>query len=248
VTSDAQEVPAPPWRTSPKQAAGRQPLSQRSIVETALAIMDREGLSALSMRRVAQELGTGAASLYVYVANKDELLELVLDLVIGEARLPEVPEPERWEEQVKEIMREARRVFLAHPDVARVSLATIIPTGVNALINAERTLAVLRGGGLPDQVAAHAVDLLSKYVEADAVEASFHLEKRPGQAEENLAEHFTQVRDYFSALPPNRFPNIVAMVPALMAGDGEERFEFGLDILVRGLAAYAVKPSGGNQP
>ena len=91
-------VPVPPWRQRAARES-KQPLSLDLILRTALELLDAEGLDAVSMRKVAQRLGTGAASLYAYVRNKDELHELVLDLVLGEIELPE-PDPARWQEQV----------------------------------------------------------------------------------------------------------------------------------------------------
>src|SRR4051812_36063007 len=140
-------VPVPPWRKQRKTrppAPPRQPLSQDLIVDTALQVLRAEGLDAVSMRRVAQELDTGPASLYAHVSNKEELLELMLDRIASEIRLPE-PDPARWQEQVKEIAREARRVWTSYADISRVSLGNV-PTGPHLLDVAERQLALMRAG------------------------------------------------------------------------------------------------------
>ena len=70
-------------------------------------MLDAEGLDAVSMRRLAEELDTGPASLYWHVGSKDGLLDLVLDAIIGEQHVPD-PEPERWQEQLKEVARTMR--------------------------------------------------------------------------------------------------------------------------------------------
>src|SRR5262249_48625418 len=115
------EVPEPPWsRRRATRERPRSPLSREAIVEAALRVLDREGYDGLSMRRVAEELRTGVASLYWHLANKEELLQLVLDRVIGEVHLP-APDPERWQEQLKELAREWRAVYARHRDVARIS-------------------------------------------------------------------------------------------------------------------------------
>jgi len=90
-------IPAPPWQRLPDRQTRRRrdPISREAIVQAAVRLLDTEGLDAFSMRRVADELGTGAASLYWHVGSKDGLLDLVMDQVIGEQRVPE-PEPERW--------------------------------------------------------------------------------------------------------------------------------------------------------
>ncbi|MFC6929926.1 TetR/AcrR family transcriptional regulator [Actinomadura yumaensis] len=113
-------MPTPPGRKPRKAAPSRRPLTQDGIVAAAVRVLDAEGLDGVTMRRVAQELDTGPASLYAHVSGKDELNELMLDRVAAEVRLPE-PDPERWQEQVKEVAREVRRVWQAHADIARVS-------------------------------------------------------------------------------------------------------------------------------
>jgi AcrR family transcriptional regulator len=230
-------IPVPPWRTPPKPAPTRQPLSQELIVDTALRILDSEGLDAVTMRRVAQELDTGPASLYAHVANKEELQHLMLDRVAGEIEVPE-PDPERWQEQVKEYARACQKVWTAHADIARISLGTV-PTGPNSMRAAEGMLAILKAGGVPDQVAAWTLDRMGLYIDGDAYEAGVYIarEKTGFDAE----AYFGQVREYFESLPKDRFPLITSMVDSLMAGDGDERFEFGIDLFVRGLASYAAE-------
>ncbi len=227
-------VPAPPWRTPRKAAAPRQPLSVELVLSTALRIVDREGLDALSMRRVAQELGTGAASLYAYVSSKEDLLEQLIDRVIGEVALPEV-DPDRWVEQLKQVHHERRRVFLGHRDLLRAARGNV-PIGPNSLRMTEVTLGLLRSGGVPDRYAAWTLDQLAQLVVADVVEGSAH-QTRGGDP----AVFFTQLRDYLAALPADRFPNLVRMADALVEGDGDARFAFGLDLMIDGLAALAER-------
>jgi AcrR family transcriptional regulator len=230
------DVPVPPWRKRRKTAPPKQPLSQDLIVGAALRLLRAEGLDAVSMRRVAQELDTGPASLYAHVSNKEELLDLMLDRIASEIRLPE-PDPARWQEQIKEIAREARRVWTSYSDISRVSLGNI-PTGPHLLAIAERQLALMRAGGVPDEVAALFIDRLALYVDGDAYEGSVYLARlKEGFDPET---YFVQIRDYFAGLPADRFPNIVSMVDSLVAPGDDERFEFGLDLLVRGLASYVM--------
>jgi AcrR family transcriptional regulator len=229
------DMPTLPWRKAPRPAPPRQPLGQDLIVDTAIGVLDTEGLDGVSMRRVAQELGTGPASLYAHVSSKDELLELMLERIAGEVELPERLDPLRWQEQLKEIARAVQRVWASHADISKVSLAGI-PTGPNLLRIADAVLGLMRGGGVPDQVAAWAVDRLGMYIDADAIEGSMHTarQKRGFDTE----SYFAGIQDYFRKLPPERFPNVTSLVDNLTAGDGDERFEFGLDVFIRGLASY----------
>ncbi|MFB9839653.1 TetR/AcrR family transcriptional regulator [Actinoallomurus acaciae] len=233
--TEATEIPPPPWRRPKKAPRQRRPLSQELIVDTAMRILDAEGLDALSMRRVAVELQTGPASLYAHVANKDELLELMVDRITGELDVP-APDPDRWQEQIVEAGVEAHRVWTRHPGIARAALANI-PLGPSSLRYSEAILAILRAGGVPDERAGMFVDRLSLYILADAFEDSLHRE-RGRRTEEDAREYFEQVRGYFHSLPPDRFPVITSMVGALIDGDGDERLRYGLELLVRGLATY----------
>jgi AcrR family transcriptional regulator len=239
----ASAVPVPPWRTPRKAREARRPLSQDLIVEAGLRVLDAEGLEALSMRKVAHELGTGPASLYAHVTGRDELLELIYDQVIGVVELPE-PDPERWLEQLRRVAVDTFRVLSAHSDIAKVSLANI-PTGPNALRIAETQLAIMITGGVPPQIAGWMVDRIGLYISADAYEGSLHLARRRA-AGKDLGEYlngfFGQLADFYRSLPPERFPMLVRHVDELMAGGGVERFEFGLDLLLNGLAGFVVKP------
>lgn len=230
-------IPPPPWAPERKRrSARRAPLTREAIVDAALAVLDREGLDAVSMRRVAQELGTGAGSLYWHVANKEELLQLLIDRVSNEIRLPE-PDPQRWEEQLKELGRQMRALMKSHRDIARISLGRI-PIGPNTVRVSEWMLSLLRNAGVPDRTAALALDLLALYVGAYAYEESLPF---PSPAGDDASPHETlaMIRDYFASLPSDRFPHTVALADELVAGGPDERFEFGLDILIRGLAAQA---------
>lgn len=232
------EVPAPPWRKAKRPTPPRRPLTQDLIVDAALELLDREGLDGVSMRQVAQQLDTGPATLYAHVSNKEELLELILDRVTGEIETP-APDPERWQEQVKEIARSMFRVLSAHGDIARVSMATV-PTGPNALRVGEGLLTILLAGGVPARTAAWGIDRLFLYVSADAYEGSLHHAKQRASGknlEQYIADFLGQVREYFVNLPPEHFPNTVKYVDDLVSADGDKRFEFGLDLFVQGLAA-----------
>jgi TetR/AcrR family tetracycline transcriptional repressor len=233
--SDA--IPDPPWqRQRRRREPARAPLSREAIVEAALRVLDAEGLDGTSMRRVADELGTVPSAIYWHVRNKGELLQLVFDRVVAEIELPEA-DPANWQEQLKLLAREMRRVLTSHRDIARVSMGSI-PAGPNVLLVIEWMLGLLRAAGVPDRTAALAGDLFGLYVGAYAYEESLGLASPTG---EDLPpdEVLAMLRDYWLSLPPSRFPNTVALVDTLFEGGPDERFEWGLDVLVGGLAAQA---------
>ena len=158
VTSEALE---PPWWRPPKsQGQRRPPLSRDAIVDAALAILDADGVDALTIRRLGQELGTGAATLYWHIAGKDELCELVYDRIMGEIDLPE-PDPTRWQQQLKDLARQAYRAMLSHNDAVRLSIGRP-PAGPNTLRIVEWMLTVMRGAGIADQPAAQFGNILGR--------------------------------------------------------------------------------------
>ncbi|WP_169437511.1 TetR/AcrR family transcriptional regulator [Longispora albida] len=227
-------LPVPPWQT-PKKRPAKQPLSREAIVAAALTVLDAEGLDALTMRRLAEELGTGPASLYAHVKDKEELYDLLIDAVCAEVRVPEAS-AEDWEERVKDFVRESVRVLTSHRDIGRIAMARI-PTGFNVLRVADGMLGVLKAGGLSDQDCAWAVDILSLYANAHSYESSLFEQKLAWQ--ENMLEvpFFEQLAEYYKALPADTFPNLAPMAAVMLTGNGDDRFEFGLDLLVRGLAS-----------
>jgi TetR/AcrR family tetracycline transcriptional repressor len=230
-------IPEPPWqRRRRRREPARAPLSRDAIVEAALRVLDAEGLDGTSMRRVADELGTVPSAIYWHVRNKGELLQLVFDRVVAEIELPE-PDPANWQEQLKLLAREMRRVLTSHRDIARVSIGSI-PAGPNVLLLIEWMLGLLRSAGVPDRTAALAGDLFGLYVGAYAYEESLGLASPTGE-ELPPGEVLAMLRDYWLSLPPSRFPNTVALVDTLFEGGPDERFEWGLDVLVQGLAAQA---------
>jgi AcrR family transcriptional regulator len=231
--SDPRKTPEPPWLQRHPRSR-RTPLTRDAIVDAALSVLDREGYDGFSMRAVAEELGTGPASLYWHVKNKDELLNLVIDRVAGELEVPD-PDPGQWQVQVKDLARQMRAMYHRHPGVARITLGRI-PVGPNVMETNERILAILRASGLPDRTTAYVVDLFSLYIGAYAYEESLGLASPTG---EDLPpdQIVGMIKGYFASLPQERFPNTLAILDQLFGGDFDDRFEFGLDVLVRGLAA-----------
>lgn len=221
-------VPDPPWWELARRVEPRSTLSRDVIVTAAVRVLDEAGLDGFSMRRVAAALGTGAASLYWHVSDKEQLIHLVLDRVMGELELPE-PDPSRWQEQIHEFARDGRAMFGRHRDLALASLGRI-PMGPSLIRIVEWFLAVLRGAGIPDRAATWFPDLLALVGAAQAVED--HLASGGDQA------MMEAMGGYLAALPADRFPNIAAVVGDLTAGGSDDRFEFAVELLIRGLATY----------
>jgi AcrR family transcriptional regulator len=231
-----------PWQPiSPAKPvrAAKEPLNRERIVDTALRVMVDQGYEAVSMRKIAQELHTGPASLYAHVANKKELDQLLVDRAAQAMNFPSPPDPERWQEQLKEAMREMLRVMRAMPGVARAAIGGI-PLGEAALQTSECLLGILKAGGLPDQAAAWAIDLIPLYVTAVAFEEN--VQRGDQWSPEDLERFLDGLRSYFAALPADRFPLMMALAGPLTAGAaGDDRFEFGISVITAGLASLAER-------
>jgi AcrR family transcriptional regulator len=235
---EVSELPQPPWQRLPDRPARRRrdPINRDAIVDAAIRLLDAEGLDALSMRRIADELGTGAASLYWHVGSKDGLLDLVFDRLIGELAIPD-PVPDRWREQLKDVARAQREVSLRHPYVVRISIGRI-PMGPNALRYSERVLAILRAGGLPPRLAVQGSHLLIATVNGFTLDET-GVGDSPADHDSDQGGA-SMVRDYLASLPPQAFPTLVAMADEYGHADPDERFELLIDIFVDGLARRAA--------
>lgn len=248
VSDDVRRAAQQVWRQA---VGGRGPRGQRQasrkprerlgvdrIVDVALAQMRESGYDAVTMRSVARELGTGPASLYAHVANRQELDALVLDRVNSRLRVPE-PDPDHWSEQLRAVGVDLHALYAEHPGVARASMG-MIPLQAGALVVTERLLAIMRAGGVADRHAAWFVDAYMLYIGAVAVEEDiWRTRARDG---DGLPEHavVAQVRTAFAALPADTFPLIASMAATLTDGSDQDRFGFGLDLMLAGLRALTV--------
>jgi AcrR family transcriptional regulator len=241
------QIEPPPWQRLPdrKNRRRRDPISRETIVTAAIKLLDREGLAALSMRRLAEELGTGAASLYWHVGSKDGLLDLVFDELIGEAQVPE-PDPGHWQEQLKDVARAQRAASLRHPYLVRISIGRI-PMGPNALRYSERVLAILRAGGLSARLAVQGYLLLISVVngftlDETGVADGAQDEAGNGQPMDPASqqEAADMARDYIAALPADQFPTMVTLAGEFAFADRDERFEMLIGIFIDGLARQAA--------
>lgn len=257
MTDAAAGTPAPlppsPWeRGRPARshvAPARAPLSRERIVEAAFTVLDRQGFDGLSMRQVASELGVAVSALYAHVHSKDDLLELMYTRLFDGVETPE-PDPERWQEQVRDFARSGRQRLKSHRDMARISMAHV-PFTAELLPHVEALLALFRTAGLPDRIAAEAGDLISTYIDGFVLEEGMWEERRGARHEGDDAsparpdwrEMRDQMQNYFASLPAEDFPHLRALSGLIVTGSNDERFDIGLEIILRGLASYLPDPA-----
>jgi len=201
--------------------AKREPLSRQRILEAAIGYVDREGLEALSMRKLGAELGVEAMSLYNHVPNKDALLDGMVEVLLSRLGIP--PENEDWELRVREAYREFRRLAHDHPNVFPL-LIVRPPDTMDGVWLVEEFVKTLRGAGFDAETALHAFRTLSSYVTGYAMAEIRGFAMEPARTRPGAA-----------ALPFEKFPNIAALKPHLAAIDHDAEFEFGLDLILAGL-------------
>ena len=223
---------------STRDRPAKAPLSEDVVVAAALAILQSDGLEAVTMRRVAAALDTGPASLYVYVAGREGLLQAMLDRVVATVEL-EVPDPSRWRAQLHSLLVRVRQALAAHPGIAAMTLADP-PTTAAVLRLVENLLGILLAGGFSPQDAAWASDIFVLLATAAAREDDV---RRPrGASDDERREQVANLRRTLAALPPDQFPLIAGHAAEMVAGDGDERFRFAIDVVVDGVAARSARP------
>ena len=223
---------------STRDRPAKAPLSEDAVVDAALAILQSEGPQAVTMRRVAAALDTGAASLYVYVSGREGLLQAMLDRVTATIEL-ESPDPSRWRAQLHSLLARVHRALVAHPGIAAMTLADS-PTTEAVLRLTENLLGILLAGGLDPQDAAWACDIFVSLVMAAAREDDVRRARgrRDGGDRRHQAE---EIYKAFVGLPPDRFPLIVAHAAQMVAGDSDERFRYAIDVVTDGVIARAAR-------
>jgi AcrR family transcriptional regulator len=206
----------------------KKPLSAERALEVALRLVDREGLEALSMRRLASELGVEAMSLYHHLANKSQILDGLVDLVVAEIPLPDPDRP--WRDAVRARMTAMREVLLRHPWAIRVMESRATP-GMRNLLHHDAMLGCLRGAGFPVALAAHAYAVLDAYVYGFVLTELM----LPFQ---NAEETQAVASAIFATMPDGAFPHLTELTVKHVLQPGyayANEFPFGLALILDGL-------------
>lgn len=203
-------------------------LSQRAIAQAALQVIDDEGVSALSMRRLAQSLGSSAMSLYTYFPDKEAVLDGVAQLLLAQVETP--PDDLHWRDAMRFIMRSVRTVGIRHPNAARL-IHRFPPHTPDAFAFVEAGFRSFRRAGFDELSTARCYRALAAYSlgtldvelggyflpEARAITPSTHDSMESASAEKLL-------------------PLVTAIGPTLAAQDDAAEFEYGLELLLDGFA------------
>lgn len=212
----------------------RPALTRDRIVQAAVALIEREGAEALSMRRVAAELDVAVMSLYNHVPNKTALLEGVAERVVEGLELGDDP-GRSWQEGARALVRAFRKVAHDYPRCMTIVLTHKVDTAAG-LRPMERALALADAAGFDAETAVRTMRALLAYAIGAQVR-EVGMEKMLGHLAETGAESWNR-------LDPEEFPHVIAYGSQLAAHDPESDFEFGLDLLIAALEALPRRPAG----
>ncbi|UKA51602.1 TetR/AcrR family transcriptional regulator [Arthrobacter sp. FW305-123] len=226
---------------SRRERPAKPALSRQGIIDATIEIMRSEGLERATMRRVAQALDTGPASLYVYVSNTTELHAAVLDELIGSFHSDGDGD---WVARLDVLLAGYSEVLFTYPGLARSALV-LRPTGPNSIALFDRVLGLLLDGGIAPDRAAWGVDLLLQFVTATAAE---HSAPAPSdavaRAQQGEPDRFeTAVRDAATT----ETPRLRAHMDAVLGGTPAQRFMWATRALVAGITATPIPAEPANR-
>ena len=232
---------APPLATGPGTRRRKPPLSRELVLAAALELVDAEGVEALTMRRLGQELGRDPMSLYRYAENRAALLDGVAELVLDELAL-EPADPD-WKGQLRLLAHDLRGLALRHPNVVPllVTRPLATPLGLRPLGTLrplEQILSLLITAGFEPADALHVYRTYYGYLNGHILNElqEFIVDPDENEALLQLGLH---------RLPPKEFPQLRALAPVLADYDGSSELDEGLDILLTGLESQLNKQAAG---
>ncbi|HTZ45433.1 MAG TPA: TetR/AcrR family transcriptional regulator C-terminal domain-containing protein [Jatrophihabitans sp.] len=229
-----------------KVSAKRAPITTELLVDTAIDLIETDGLEALSMRRLADRFGIQAASVYWYVASKEHMLDLVVDRLLGLAfenvYLEHVeqrgPEDEPAEQRLRRLAVAYRSFLLAHPDSAKVISSRLV-IGPNLALLIEPMLALFEQLGMDQRQAVHASYVLLVYVQGFVLHETAPLSIVTLGPNDERSNTLKQMEQALADLD-DRFPRTRKAAEDLAKPDLPARFTLGLDRLLVGLTENAV--------
>lgn len=216
-------------------APARTPLTRERVLRGALAVADAGGLTGLTIRSLATELGVRPMSVYHHVANKDEILDGVVDLVFGEMDLPEAGGD--WVAEVRRRASSARAVLRRHPWAIGLLESRTSP-GPETLRQHDAMLGTLRAAGFTVAQTAHAYALLDAYVYGFAIQEA----ALPFDGPDTVAEVAAPIMEHVTT---GAYPHLVELATehVLQPGyDFGDEFEFGLGLVLDGLSGLLSTP------
>jgi AcrR family transcriptional regulator len=214
--------------TATTTARRRTPLTRERVLQSAVRRADEGGIESLSMRKLGQELGVEAMALYHHFANKDDLVDGMVDLVFGEIELP--PSTRDWRTAMRQRAIAVRDALLRHRWAVGLMESRRRPGPAN-LRHHDAVIGNLRAGGFDIGMAAHAYSVLDSYIYGFAL-TKMNL---PFETSDDVADVAQSMLEPF---PPDEYPHMVEILTDHVMKPGYdygEEFEYGLDLILDGL-------------
>jgi AcrR family transcriptional regulator len=221
-------TPRPDPPRSRRERPAKPALTRDGIIATAVAMMRAEGLDRVTMRRLAQELDTGPASLYVYVRNTAELHAAVLDELMGAVDLSPVTAGGDWRDRLVQVLTSYTTVLFEYPGLAQSALVSR-PSGERYLDLAEALLSLLTQGGVPAEQAAWGLDQLLLVATATAAEHA--TQQRAVGAQDDWDALTTALQNAST----DTHPHIAALSADLVSGSGPARLIWSFRMMIDGM-------------
>jgi AcrR family transcriptional regulator len=223
--------------TGAGRAAQRIPLNRERVLQAAVALADESGSEALSMRKLGEAVGVEAMSLYHHVANKDDLLDGMIDVVFGEIEMPS--DCGDWMGSMRRRALSARQVLARHGWAIRFMESRTSP-GPATLRHHDAVLGCLRNAGFSVRLAAHAFSVLDSYV------YGFALQERslPFDTPQQTAE---LAQEILARFPVNVYPHLAELTAEHVLQPGYDygnEFALGLDLILEGLERASSSAAG----
>jgi AcrR family transcriptional regulator len=216
-------------KTSNSDTLPHIPLSRERILQTAIYLADREGIGSLSMRRLAQELDVKAMSLYNHIANKDDLLDSMVDLVVGQIAVPD--RSLDWQTAMRRRAVSAHEVLLSHPWAA-MELMSRMNVGPAMLRYVDATISCLYEAGFSLEMADHVWNAIDSHIYGFTLqELNFPIRK---------TDYSEAAAQGLPLIPADKYPYMNQLARDVMEGryDGIHDFEFGLELIFNGLDRF----------
>ncbi|MCM2391364.1 TetR/AcrR family transcriptional regulator [Streptomyces albipurpureus] len=227
------------WTRPPRRRRDQPALSREQIVSEAIRLLDADGVDALSMRKLGARLNAGATSMYSHVANKDELIELVVDEVHGEIEVPAASGAQEWREATEAVAHSLRATILRHPWLASLfGAAGMAYLGPNMMRLSDDMLGVLESAGFELDAADNAVSTVFAFVVGMATTEAAWLTTlaRSGQGEQEWTEQVWPAAEAAVQPYPRLRRQYAAIRGADVRGARVDKFNQGLASVLDGLA------------
>lgn len=202
------------------------PLTRERILSTAIDLADKDGIESLSMRKLAQEMGVKAMSLYNYVTNKDDILDRIVDIVVSEIELPKIGGD--WRDAMRRRAISAHKILLRHPWAA-MALMSRMNVGSAMLQYIDMTLGCLYEAGFSFEMADHARNVIDSHIYGFTLqELNFPI---------NESDYSEMAVQGLPIIPADKYPYLNKLTHQVIEGsyDGIHNFGFGLELILNGL-------------